>query len=142
MATVRHALKHLLGMNTRLWLVASVMQGQHPQAVRAQRQQRVAMQAEAVEMFALLQRHPVVAATEIDRQMPGYCAQLAGDIRVGVGQLAGVDKSLDGLRGGAPSVITGTAQSQFQSDFQVWAGFVEFIQQMQRPAHVAAVFLE
>ncbi|MNM86409.1 hypothetical protein D3C81_985600 [compost metagenome] len=100
------------------------------------------MHAEAIEVLTLRQRHAVVSATEVDRHVSGHRAQLPGDVVVLEGQLASLDERLDGFRGASPRVITGTAEGQFQGDFQTRAGFAEFIEQAQRPPHIAAILLE
>ena len=93
-------------------------------------------------MLALFQGHLIVAAAEVDRQMPGHRTQLPGHIVTVPGQGAGADEGFDGFRRAALSVITGAAQGQFQGHFQARAGLGRRFEQGQRLAHIPAVLLE
>ncbi|MNE65820.1 hypothetical protein D3C80_1613330 [compost metagenome] len=142
MATVGHALDHLFGVHSGPLLIAGKVQGQDPQAVGAQGQQRVTMQPQAIELLALFQGHLIVAATEVDRQVPGDGAQLSGHVVALIGQGPGADEGFDGFGGAALGVVTGAAQGQFQQHLQPWADFGRGIEQGQGLAHITAVLVE
>ncbi|MND76724.1 hypothetical protein D3C80_683790 [compost metagenome] len=142
MTAVGHALQHLFGMLPSLMLVAGEVQGEHPQSMHAQGHLGVVLQPQVIELPTLFQGHLVLAAAEIDRQVPGNRPQLTGHIVELAGQGSGADEGANGFAATSLNVITGTAQSQLEGHLQARARLGRLLEQGQRLAHITAVFLE
>ncbi|MNG24464.1 hypothetical protein D3C85_1621670 [compost metagenome] len=100
------------------------------------------MQPQSIELPALFQGHLVLAAAEVDRQVPGNRPQLTGHILESAGQGSGADEGANGFGATSLNVVTGTAQSQLKGHLQARARFGRLLEQGQRLAHITAVLLE